>query len=140
MGGRASRQKGNRFEREGVAILTAAGLVARRIPLSGAMRGFKGDIELELAGRKLRLEAKSRKHGFKFIYEALADNDALLVKTDRSEPLVIMPLRGLAALLGANKPGEVPNPTSINRPPNAALDPLDPTQYNIILRRLLEKL
>ena len=111
-----SKDKGSRFEREAVAILTAAGLDAKRIPLSGAMRGYKGDVALVIGGQNLRLECKVRKSGFKFIYDAMSDNDALLVKTDRAEPLVVIGLQRLARLLGKEFGGK-PSPTPIAQTP-----------------------
>lgn len=113
MPGKAPRQKGNRFEREIVEVLRSAGLDAYRIPLSGAQRGFKGDVVVRLQSRELRLEAKIRKHGFKFIYDSLGDNDCLCVRVDRDEPLVIMPLstftQVLSAKEGTNPPASTPS-------------------------------
>ena len=99
MSGKAPRQKGNRFEREIVATLCAAGLDAFRIPLSGSMRGFKADAQIRLADRVLTIEAKSREHGFSFIYQALEGSDLLAIKADRKEALAVIPLAELAAIL-----------------------------------------
>ena len=115
MPGKAPRQKGNRFEREIVAELCAAGLDAHRIPLSGAMAGFKGDCEIRLAGRKLTLEAKSRASGFTFIYNAIKDADLLAIKVDRSEPLLIMRLKDAAAILGQSERGKAQTPPELHR-------------------------
>lgn len=39
-----SKSKGSRYERELVDIINRAGSRARRVPLSGSMRGYKGDV------------------------------------------------------------------------------------------------
>lgn len=85
-----SKQKGDRFEREVVNAMQDAGLAALRIPLSGAMNGFKGDITCPVQGEDWRVECKVRQTGFAFLYDNLADNKALIVKADRSEPLVVL--------------------------------------------------
>lgn len=100
MGGRASRDKGNRMERAIVNALQKAGFAAERIPLSGASGGsFAGDITVPVMGRNWTIEAKARSHGFAQIYEWLGDNDALIVKADRKEPLVVLSLRQATELL-----------------------------------------
>jgi Holliday junction resolvase len=100
MPGKAPREKGKRLERLCVALLTAAGLDAKRVPLSGSARGFKGDVIVTAAGYELRFECKSRRKGFAFIYDAIGENDAAIIKTDREEPIVCIPLRRLARLIG----------------------------------------
>ena len=42
-----SKDKGSAFEREVVALAQSMGLDAIRMPLSGAMFGFKGDVRIE---------------------------------------------------------------------------------------------
>jgi Holliday junction resolvase len=93
-GGRASRQKGNRVERAIVALLQEAGFSAERIPLSGSAGGrFTGDITTPLLGVDRRVEVKCRARGFQQLYAWLEGNDFLVVKQDRAEPLVVIPLR-----------------------------------------------
>ena len=93
IGGKASRQKGDRFEREVVASLADAGILAERVPLSGAAGGmFGGDIQAFLKPGRVKLECKSRSRAWKAEYGWLDGNYALVVKQDRSEPLVIMRL------------------------------------------------
>src|SRR6516225_3234653 len=93
-GGRASRQKGNRTERAIVRALQAAGFAAERVPLSGSMRGrFGGDISVPLLGVDRRVEVKCRGNGFRQLYDWLGDHDFLIVKADRLEPLVVVPLK-----------------------------------------------
>ena len=100
MSGKAPRQKGSRGERLIVSTLCAAGLDAYRIPHLGAMRGFKGDIEIRLNARALKIESKVRKSGFGFLYKSLGGNDMLAVRADRQETLVVMRLKDVAAMLG----------------------------------------
>jgi Holliday junction resolvase len=92
-GGCASRQKGNRLERALVRALLDAGFGAERVPLSGAARGqFGGDLSVPLLGVDRRVEVKARANGFRKLYQWLGDHDFLIVRADRSEPLVVIPL------------------------------------------------
>jgi Holliday junction resolvase len=93
-GGRSSRDKGGRLERAVVRLLQDAGLGAERVPLSGAAGGScQGDLTVPILGRDLTIEAKSRKNGFRELYAWLDGRDGLVVKADRREALVILPLR-----------------------------------------------
>jgi hypothetical protein len=66
-GGCPSRQKGNRLERAIVRLLQDKGFAAERVPLSGSAGGsYSGD----LTGR-----------------------DALVIRADRRDALVVLPLR-----------------------------------------------
>jgi Holliday junction resolvase len=100
-GGRASRQKGSRTERALVRYLQDHGFAAERVPLSGSVRGrFGGDISVPLLGVDRRVEVKVRGNGFGRLYDWLAGNDFLIVRSDRREPLVVLPMR-LAAEIAA---------------------------------------
>jgi Holliday junction resolvase len=93
-GGRGARQKGNRLERSLVHALQDAGFAAERVPLSGAARGrFGGDLSVPLLGVDRRVEVKARGAGFRQLYAWLDGADLLIVRADRSEPLVIIPFR-----------------------------------------------
>ena len=93
-GGRSPRAKGNRVERELVALLQRAGIAAERVPLSGAARGrFGGDVSVPILGVDRRIEVKCRGHGFREIYKWLAGVDFLIVRADRRELLVVAPLK-----------------------------------------------
>ena len=91
-----SRLKGDRFERECVHALKALGVVAERVPLSGAAGGdFAGD--LIVAGR--RIECKTRKRAWLDLFNWLPGNHALMIKADRTDTLVVMSLETYADLL-----------------------------------------
>ena len=93
-GGRSPRAKGNRAERAIVAVLQHAGFAAERVPLSGAARGrFGGDVSVPLLGIDRRVEVKVRGNGFREIYQWLNGAELLVVRADRCEPLVVVPLR-----------------------------------------------
>lgn len=108
-GGKAARQKGNRMERALVLQLQAAGFAAERVPLSGSAGGsYLGDLTVPLLGRDQVVEAKARKDGFRQLYDWLESRDLLVVKADRREPLVVLPLRlaiEIAAAAEHNKQG-----------------------------------
>ena len=90
MPGKAPRQKGNRFERQIVNWLKESGLNAFRVPYSGSMANFKGDVQINTKQRQYTIEAKSRANGLRFLYNNLGINDFLIVRRDREKTLVIM--------------------------------------------------
>ena len=69
----SQRNKGNREERRVVNwIKSITGWSARRVPLSGAAEGFKGDVHIESpTGHRFVIECKVRHSGFKQIYKWL---------------------------------------------------------------------
>ena len=93
-GGKAPRQKGDRLERALVKQLQAAGFAAERVPLSGSAGGsYEGDLTIPLLGVDRVVEAKARADGWRELYRWLDGRDLLVVKADRREPLVVLPLR-----------------------------------------------
>ncbi len=100
--GKKSRDKGARFEREIVAILQSMGRAGEKMPLSGALGGkWAGDISAPVLGSDWRVEAKCRADSFIKIYEWLGLNDALVIKSDRRRPLVVLDLRRALSILNA---------------------------------------
>ncbi len=109
MSGNRSRRKGYRAENQIVHILQEAGLAAWRCPLSGgahsknappnASSGF--DICFPMLGREAKMEVKHHANGFARLYKWLAPVDLLAVRSDRADPLVIMPLQTLIDLITA---------------------------------------
>lgn len=74
MGGRFSRQKGCRAERALRDLLRERGYEANRVPLSGAVSNYKGDVAFSKEGKSYRAEVKSRKDSFKRIYDLWSEN------------------------------------------------------------------
>jgi hypothetical protein len=101
-GGKASRQKGDRAERVIVRYLQERGHDTERIPLSGSAGGsFRGDVRVRVVGRELIAEVKCRANGFRELYSWLLDRDCLVVRADRSAPLLVLPLALAADLIEA---------------------------------------
>ena len=105
-GGRRSRDKGNRLERELVDLHRALGVHSERYPLSGASR-FRGsghDVDLYVYGKDeapLVAEVKARKSGGGFIQleRWLGEFDLLALRRNNADPLIVLPWRVWAALL-----------------------------------------
>lgn len=98
-GGRASRDKGNRFEVCCVNELRALGVECQRVPLSGSAGGMFGhDITVRFQGRDIRIEAKKRARAWADLYQWIEPVYALFIARDRAEPLVVMRLSDFAAL------------------------------------------
>ena len=95
MGGRSSKRKGDRIEREIVNKHLAAGIPSWKVPLSGAIGGsLAGDVRVGPQGLdQLRGEAKGRANGAGFvtIKRWLKDMDLLFLREDHCDPLVVMP-------------------------------------------------
>lgn len=92
MSGRRSKRKGSRAEREFAKLIGG-----ERVPLSGSAGGsYTGDVK----GLGLLWECKVRKDGFKQLYKWLeGDADALAIKADRKEWLVVLPAEKLLKIL-----------------------------------------
>jgi Holliday junction resolvase len=99
-GGSAARRKGDGIEREIVNLHRELGIHAERYPLSGASR-FRGsghDIDLYARGREqapLVAEVKARKNGAGFtqLEKWLGDFDALFLRRNHADALVVLPWR-----------------------------------------------
>jgi hypothetical protein len=103
----SQRRKGNRIECEIVNAHKEIGVHAERYPLSGAshFRGQGHDLDIYAFGREEApavAEVKGRKDGggFAMLERWLGDYDALFLKRDRQEPLVVLPWRVWARLIG----------------------------------------
>jgi Holliday junction resolvase len=111
--GASHRRKGDRFERQLIKNHQSVGVHAERYPLSGAsrFRGSSHDIDIYAFGRgaaPLVAEVKARKNGagFSMLEEWLGDCDALFVRRNNAEPLVVLPWRIWARLLEEKRPIE----------------------------------
>jgi hypothetical protein len=89
-GGKRSRDKGNRRERQLKLFLQDEGFAAEKV--SGMYRAGP-DISMPLLGRDRDIELKSRDTGFKQIRDWLIDRFAVVVWVDHKEPLVCLRLR-----------------------------------------------
>jgi hypothetical protein len=95
-----------RAEREIVERHEAIGIHAERYPLSGASR-FRGsghDLDIYALSRDaapLVAEVKARKHGSGFtqLEKWLGEYDALFLRRNNADPMVVLPWRTWAALL-----------------------------------------
>ncbi len=102
--GKKSRDKGLRFERELVNLMQSYGRAAERVPLSGAAGGrYSADVSCPVLGSDWKIEAKCRADGFAQVYKYLGLNDALIIKSDRRRPLVVLDLRRALAILNAKE-------------------------------------
>lgn len=115
-GGKASRQKGDRIEREIVARHKDINVHAERYPLSGAskFRGSGHDTDVYAFGRDqapLVAEVKGRKggKGFTTLEKWLGEYDLLFLRRNNADPLVVLPWRVWESLLHA-KGSPLPNP------------------------------
>ena len=107
---RGRRIKGSVGEREIVAILQAAGIEARRVPLSGSMSatGFGGDVlvrdkpehgEARWEAGESRWEVKRRGQGFVRLEKWLEDAEVLAFRADRGEWMCCLRLDYLVDLM-----------------------------------------
>ena len=111
MSGARHRRKGDRIERELVEMHQALGVHAERYPLSGASR-FRNsghDLDVYVDGKDaapIVCEVKSRKDGANFVTldRWLGEFDALFLKRDRANPLVVVPWRIWKVLLEKRGP------------------------------------
>lgn len=92
MGGRFSRNKGLRMERELVNLFLDAGISAERVPLSGAAGGsFSGDISFAaVPGKDWVGEVKARATGFARLYKLLDTNSTAHLTDDLGAPVAVL--------------------------------------------------
>jgi len=104
MAGNSSRIKGYGGEKEVERKLKEAGLEAKRVPLSGAVEGFWGDVVFNVDGREMTGEVKRRKAGFSKLYQWLARKDILFLREDREDWLVVLRMEDWLELVKKEKP------------------------------------
>jgi hypothetical protein len=73
-----------------------AGLTCEKL---SAMYKTTHDIKLAMLGRDAKMEIKCRAKGFATIYKWLEPVDLLVIKRDRSEALVVLPMKTLVELI-----------------------------------------
>jgi Holliday junction resolvase len=98
--GKPSRDKGARCEREIVAAHRELGIKAERVPLSGAVRyrDNGADVDIYAFGQDAaplvcEIKARASGEGFRTLERWLSDADALFLRRDRAEPLIVLPWR-----------------------------------------------
>jgi Holliday junction resolvase len=103
---KSQRDKGSRIEREIVDRHKAIGVHAERYPLSGASRFRNSGHDLDIYPygpdeAPLVSEVKARKHGKGFVQleNWLGDYDALFLRGNHADPLVLIPWRIWETLL-----------------------------------------
>jgi hypothetical protein len=84
-----------------VRLLQDRGFAAEKI---SRMYKRGPDLSMPLFGVDRRIEVKCRCRGFKEIYAWLGGADLLIIKADRLEPLVVLPLK-LAAEIAETAEG-----------------------------------
>ena len=91
--GAYTRRRGYEFERETVNFLREGGLVARRVPLSGAGEE-KGDLTVVpgFDDKPMRGELKRKKELPGWITGPLGDHDFMVMRADKAEALVVIRL------------------------------------------------
>jgi Holliday junction resolvase len=106
MSGAKHRRKGDRIERELVERHRALGIHAERYPLSGAshFRGSGHDLDCYVFGAEeapLVCEVKARQNGAGFVTleKWLGGYDALFLRRNNADPLVLIPWRLWARLV-----------------------------------------
>ena len=96
-----NKQRGYELEAETVKFWSEHGVDSKRVLSSGAYKhagpGLDGD--LHIAGYKV--EAKRKKSGYKFLYDALEqdDCDMLVVRQDKARRLYVLEEETLLALM-----------------------------------------
>jgi hypothetical protein len=106
MSGARHRRKGDRIERELVAMHRALGFRCERYPSSGATR-FRGsghDLDLYLNGpddapRVFESKARGNGNGFVTLEKWMQDFDGLFLRRDHADATVVLPWRTWVALL-----------------------------------------
>ena len=98
-----NKQRGYELEAETVKFWQGLGVESKRVFASGAHKHHLGDEyagDLNIAG--FMVEAKRKKSGFKFLYDALAQDDGisdmLVVKQGRHSRLYVLREETLVAL------------------------------------------
>ena len=133
-GGKSAKEKGSRLERLIVGIFSESGIEARRMPLSGSVEGFGGDVRLKINGSELTGECKSRAASFGNLYRWIKGYDFLALKRDRDEALIVIEARKLASILGgiASNRIEKAMDASVVEPSKPPGQPLSSTTEHLV--------
>lgn len=104
MKARSAKSKGYRLEKEVVQEFRRLGFDARRQPGSGVYEDFPHDVFVRVGERKFVVECKARKEGLRTLDRWRGAADMLVVRLDRKEAMVYMPISVLADLLSPAGP------------------------------------
>jgi len=87
-----AKVKGTRIENEIVALYKKEGYDAYRQPMSGAIVGFPHDVIVKDLHEGTNIEVKARKNGegFTQLERWKGNSDILILKRDRTSPMVVM--------------------------------------------------
>lgn len=117
----SQRRKGIRVESEIVNLHKEMGVKAERYPLSGAshFRGSGHDIDIYAFGPDeapavAEVKARAEGKGFALLERWLSDYDALFLKRDRQEPMVVVPWRVWKRLIGGKDAKPAPRRARAN--------------------------
>lgn len=100
--GKPSRDKGARYERETVRDIQSWGLVAHRVPLSGAVDGYADDVVIEHPTLgDLRIECKRRAKIASYLVDAAHQSESGIARArgDRAPSVWILTDDALRRLL-----------------------------------------
>ena len=108
MSGLRSRRKGARRELEIVHAHRAIGVAARKVPLSGAAEGWKGDLRIPHGDTELWAEVKARANGegFRTLERWIEGMQLLFLRRDRATPLVLLTWDTYVRLLKGGEGGK----------------------------------
>ena len=88
-----NKQRGNELERETVLFWQEQGAEVRRVFGSGSFKAFGEEMAGDVKLGPYQVEAKRKKSGFKFLYDALNQqdaNDLLVVRQDRERRIYVL--------------------------------------------------
>jgi hypothetical protein len=88
-----NKQRGYELERETVLFWEGQGAEVRRVFGSGAHKHAGDDFDGDVKLGPYTVEAKRKKSGFKFLYDALDQggcNDLLVLRQDRSRRIYVL--------------------------------------------------
>lgn len=85
------RQKGDRFERALVKVLNEVGISAHRVPLSGAVEGYPGDLLLDAFDPPIIVQCKHFADDFKRLFKIVEEAPITWVMEKPAEDEVSTP-------------------------------------------------
>ena len=103
-----AKVKGTRVENESVKLFQAEGYNARRQPLSGAIQAFPHDVQVTdlFDGNNVEVKARKNGEGFTQLDKWKGSADLLILKKDRTSPMICMDWEQFKLYLYAAKTNE----------------------------------